>query len=147
MTVVASYGERLAKRHMQVGWWLILGFLTLGVGLEWLHATKVPWYINEAFESRRQLWTLAHAHGVLLGLVHIAFAATMGSYTAAAAKPMKLASSSLNFAGVMMPAGFLLGGAVLEAGEPGPVILLASIGGVLLAVAVTLTARITGRRS
>ena len=55
MTDAASYGQSLVKRHMQVGWWLILGFLTLGIGLEWLHATRVPRYINEAFEPRRHI--------------------------------------------------------------------------------------------
>ena len=80
MSDPATYGQRLVKRHLQLGWWLILGFLTLSIGLEWLNAAKVPWYINEAVESRRQLWTLAHAHGVLLGLLHVAFAATMDSH-------------------------------------------------------------------
>jgi len=142
----ASYRQLLVKRHMQVGWWMILGFLTLGIGLEWLHATKAPWYINEAFEPRRHLWTLAHAHGVLLGLVHVAFAATMDSYTATLAKPIKFASYSLSFAGGLMPAGFFLGGAVLEAGEPGPAIALLPIGAVLLICAVAMTARIASRR-
>lgn len=147
MTDPASYSQLLVKRHLQVGWWMILGFLTLGIGLEWLHATKAPWYINEAFEARRHLWTLAHAHGVLLGLVHVAFAATMDSYGGTLAKPVRFASYSLNLAGGLMPAGFFLGGAVLEAGEPGPAIGLLPIGGVLLLCAVTWTARIAGRRS
>ena len=67
----------LVRRHLRVGWWAILFFLTLGVVLEALHGFKVPWYLNVANETRRLMLTLAHAHGVLVGLLHIAFAATV----------------------------------------------------------------------
>jgi len=142
----AGLPERLVKRHLRIGWWLILGFLTLGIGLEWLHATKVPWYINEAFGSRRLLWTLAHAHGVLLGLLNVAFAATLDSVRGASEKSMQIASNTLLFASVLMPAGFWLGGAVLDAGDPGLAVWLLPIGGVLLAIAAVLTARIARGR-
>ena len=46
-----------------------------GALLELLHALKLPWYLGVASDSRRLMWTLAHAHGVALGLVNLALAA------------------------------------------------------------------------
>ena len=38
----------------------------------------VPGAMDDALctEARRLMWTLAHTHGTLLGLVHLAFSAT-----------------------------------------------------------------------
>ena len=67
----------LAQRHFRWGWWCLLVFVGLGVVLETLHAFKVPSYLNVGNETRRLMWTLAHAHGTLLALVHLAFGATL----------------------------------------------------------------------
>src|SRR4051794_6786004 len=61
------------RSHLRFGWWSLLLFLTLGMVLEGLHGFKVAWYLNVSTQTRRLLWTLAHAHGTALGLVHIAF--------------------------------------------------------------------------
>lgn len=61
-------------RHLAIGWWSLLLFLTLGIGLEALHGFKVAWYLNVGMETRRLMWRLAHAHGTFLALVHIALA-------------------------------------------------------------------------
>ena len=63
--------------HLRFGWWSLLAFLTLGVALEALHGFKVGFYLDIDNEVRRLTWTLAHAHGALLGLVHVALAATL----------------------------------------------------------------------
>ena len=63
--------------HLRFGWWSMLVFLSLGILLEALHGFKVGFYLNVGSETRRLMWTLAHAHGVLLGLANVAFAATM----------------------------------------------------------------------
>ena len=67
----------LMLRHVRFGWWSLLCFLTLGIVLEVFHALKVGWYLEPAFESRRLLWTLGHAHGTLLALVNIVFGVTV----------------------------------------------------------------------
>ena len=37
---------RLMRRPLCFGWWLVLDFLTLGLGLESLHGLKVSWYLD-----------------------------------------------------------------------------------------------------
>src|ERR1041384_1548243 len=56
----------LAQRHFRWGWWCLLLFVGLGVVLETMHAFKVSSYLNVGNETRRLMWTLAHAHGTLL---------------------------------------------------------------------------------
>ena len=65
------------RRHLRFGWWSLLGFLILGLALELLRGFKVGLYLDVPNETRRLMWTLAHAHGALLGLVHIAFAVSL----------------------------------------------------------------------
>jgi len=43
----------LAKRHLRFGWWTLLIFLTLGLGLEALHGFKVGMYLKSSNETRR----------------------------------------------------------------------------------------------
>ena len=62
---------------MRFGWWSLLLFLTLGIVLEAMHGFKVGWHLDVGNEARRLLWTLAHAHGTLLALIHIGFALTV----------------------------------------------------------------------
>ena len=91
--------------HLRIGWWSILVFLTLGLGLEWLHATKAPWFLNQAAPTRRSLLTLAHAHGVLLGMGHVAFALSV-SHLKGCERRLRGASAGLIAAGVLIPLGF-----------------------------------------
>ncbi|MSU21224.1 MAG: hypothetical protein EXS30_07490 [Pedosphaera sp.] len=131
----------LIKRHLRFGWWSLLVFLTLGIVLEALHGFKVGLYLNVSNETRRLMWTLAHAHGTLLALVHIAFGATLHLIPSWNVRLRDLASASLVGASTLIPAGFFLGGVVIYAGDPGLGILLLPLGAVLLFVAVLLTAR------
>lgn len=138
----------LVRRHLVVGWWSILIFLSVGVVLEALHGFKVPWYLNVANETRRLMMTLGHAHGVLLGLLHVAFAATVRLIDpdGAAVGAFGKASLCLSAATVLLPGGFLLGGLVIYGGDPGRGILLVPVGAVLLFVAVALTGARASRR-
>lgn len=136
-------GSGHRRRHLRIGWWSILCFLTLGIFLEFLHASKAAWYLNEAFETRRHLWTLAHAHGVLLGVLHIAFALSCRP-GADSDRAVRTASRCLTAAGILLPGGFLLGGIAIYDGDPGLGIFLVPIGGALLFVSVLLTARMLG---
>ena len=57
------------RRHLRVGWWSLLLFATLGLVLESLQGFKVRAYLDVSNETRRLMWTLAHAHGTLVGIV------------------------------------------------------------------------------
>ena len=133
-----------AQRHLRIGWWSLLIFLTLGVVLETLHGFKIGWYLNVSNQTRRLMWTLAHAHGTLLGVIHVAFAATVGLLAGWSSRARSLASICLMAAGVLLPGGFFLGGIFIHAGDPGLGILLVPLGAVALFVAVLLTARGAG---
>lgn len=131
----------LSRRHLRFGWWSLLGFLTLGLMLEVLHGFKIGWYLDVANETRRHLWTLAHAHGTLLAILNIVFGLSLGSLPEWNDRSRKIASQCLIGAGFLMPGGFFLGGIVIYGGDPGLAILLLPLGAALLVAAVALTAR------
>jgi hypothetical protein len=133
--------SRVLKRHLRLGWWCLLLFLTMGLLLEGLHGFKVGAYLKVSNETRRLMWTLAHAHGTLLGLVNIGFAFTVSLVPEWTARMRGLASVCLRSATILMPAGFFFGGVFIYSGDPGFGILLVPVGGILLFVAVFLTAR------
>jgi len=126
--------------HLRFGWWSLLVFLVLGIALESLHALKLGWYLAAGNETRRLLFTLAHAHGTLLAMLHLVFAMTLPAMQWQA-RPLALASRCLVAASVLLPGGFLLGGLYVHDGDPGLGVLLAPPGGLLLLVAVFLAAR------
>jgi hypothetical protein len=123
---------------------MLLLFLSLGLALEVLHGLKVGYYLKVSHETRRLMWTLAHAHGTLLALVNLGFAFTLRLLPEWPVRPRGTASVCLRAATLLMPAGFFLGGVRVYAGDPGLGIVLVPIGGLLLFVAVLLTARGTG---
>jgi hypothetical protein len=86
------------------------------------------------------MWTLAHAHGTLLAIVHVIFALTWRSAPASLPSP-RLISASLIAASVLLPGGFFLGGVTFYSGDPGVGVLLVPIGGVLLLFALFSIAR------
>jgi hypothetical protein len=131
----------LVQRHLRFGWWALLFFLTMGLALESLHGFKVGFYLKVSNETRRLMWTLAHAHGTLLGLVNLAFASAVRLIPAWPAAKRALASGALLASTILMPAGFFLGGVFIYAGDPGLGILLVPIGGILLFAAVFGAAR------
>ncbi len=95
-------------------------------------------------ETRRHLWTLAHAHGTLLSLIHVAFGLTLLRVPEWTERWRSVGSRCLIGATILMPGGFFLGGLVFHAGDPGLGILLLPIGAALLFAAVGLTARAQG---
>ena len=136
----------LVRRHLTIGWWALLVFLSLGITLEIMHGFKVDWYLNVANDTRRHMLTLAHAHGVLLGLVHIAFAVTLATRPALL-DGARLPAALLTVAVVLLPGGFLLGGLVVYGGDPGRGVLLVPVGAAALFVTALLVAwRLTRRR-
>jgi hypothetical protein len=138
-------GRFYARRHLRIGWWSVLVFLTLGLVLESLLGFKVGWYVDASSSTRRLLFTLAHAHGTLLGLLHIAFAWSVQQLPEWEASQRALAANCLVGAGVLIPGGFFLGGMRIYAGDPGVGIVLVPVGALLLGLAVFLAARAASR--
>ena len=133
--------QNLSSRHLRFGWTALLGFACLGIALEAMHGFKVGWYLELANETRRHLFTLAHAHGTLLALVNLAYAAAIGSRPEIVGSQGGLASRCLIGASLLMPLGFLLGGVVIHAGDPGLGIALLPVGAILLLIALFLVVR------
>jgi hypothetical protein len=114
-------------------------FLVLGMVLEGLHAFKVAEYLNPSAATRRLMWTLAHAHGTLLGLLNLAFAFSLGFVSPVLLQRAGWASVLLRAATLLLPLGFLLGGISIAEGDPGIGIALVPLGAALLLVSVVLT--------
>ena len=126
----------LADKHLRHGWLCLLVFIAAGLALEAMHGLKIAAYLDLDHAVRRHMWTLAHAHGALLGLVHLGLAATLRARPRlAAAEHARVSSVSLDVASVLLPLGFFLGGLQHFAVDPGLGILLLPVGGLLLLIA------------
>src|SRR3982074_1254717 len=115
----------------------------MGLVLESLHGFKVRAYLDVSNETRRLMWTLAHAHGTLLALVHVVFGLCVATFPDFSARSLRLISRSLMAASVLLPGGFFLGGIAFYSGDPGVGVLLVPAGAVLLLFAVFSIARRT----
>lgn len=131
----------LARRHLRFGWWSLLVFVLMGLVLEGLHGLKIGFYLDVDNQVRRLMWTLSHAHGTLLALIHIAYGATVSLMTTGSAKQRHRVSLSLTGATLLMPTGFFLGGLFIHSGDPGMGVVLVPVGGLLLVAAIFMTAR------
>jgi hypothetical protein len=133
--------QQLTVRHFRFGWGALCTFVLLGAVLDSLHAFKIGFYLDVGAETRRFMWTLAHAHGLGFGLLHLGQAATLrADFWRAASVRLRLASSCLIWASVLMPLGFFLGGIATHGSDPSIGVFLVPIGGLVLLVAVTSTA-------
>lgn len=124
------------------GWTALAVFALLGLGLESLHLVKAPAYME--VRLRRELWILAHAHGVLLALINIVFGLYAARYTRAAGA-LAGAARALRFGAVAIPLGFLLGGIGNTETDPSLAIVLVPVGALALLYGLILTARAAWR--
>lgn len=138
-------GDDLVRRHLAFGWWSLAIFTALGLILEAAHGLKLGWYLDVTNATRRLSFTLAHAHGTLLGLVHIAFALSLGRLKMSAIG-LARTSFALRAATILLPLGFFLGGLAFYAGDPGFAIALVPPSGLLLVIVVVVVARGVSRR-
>jgi predicted phage tail protein len=129
------------RRHLQIGWWSLLVFATLGLVLESLHGFKLRLYLDVSNETRRLMWTLAHAHGTLLGAVNVLFGLTVRMTPSMTDARQRLVSRLLVGATILLPSGFFLGGVSFYAGDPGLGILLLPVGATMLLAGLYLIAR------
>lgn len=124
---------RLVRRHLLEGWGYLLLYVVLGSVLECLLAFKISFYVRADHEALRLLWRLAHAHGTLLGLLHLAFAGTVPRLPAAAfPQPAHVISHGLSASAWLIPGGFFLGGWGSSEADPSLAVLLVPCGAALL---------------
>lgn len=136
--------ERTVSRfHLRLGWWAVFVFIAMGIALETMHGLKLGYYLDLANATRRHMWTLAHAHGTLLGLINIGFALSLKSLGETDLEEgwQRRASIAMLVATLMIPSGFALGGLIVFGGDPGLNVMLVPLGGFALLYAVWLTAR------
>ena len=119
------------NKALRTGWILLAVSLPLGLTLEALHAFKAQAFLRS--EVRREMWRLAHAHGTLLGLLLLVFAALAERHIA----PERRArvARDLCCGAVLMPLGFFLGGLLNSEGDPALGILLVPLGALFLLAA------------
>jgi len=118
-------------RALRTGWILLAISLPLGVTLEALHGFKVQVYLES--ETRHELWRLAHAHGTLLGILLLTFAALAEKHVAPQSRAR--ISRDLCLGALLMPLGFFLGGILNSEGDPSLGIALVPLGALFLLVA------------
>ena len=136
MTDTLPYSQACVR----FGWTALAVFALLGLGLESLHLVKAPAYME--VHIRRELWTLAHAHGVLLALVTIVF----GLYATRLQEHRSLggASVALRAGALLIPFGFLLGGIGNSETDPSLAILFVPVGALMVLYAAITAARAAG---
>lgn len=133
----------LARRHVRFGWLMLAAFAIVGITLEGFHGFKTGWYLEDAYETRRLLFTLGHAHGALLAVINIVFG--VASAVLGGSLQRLLQVSRLLLAGtVLLPAGFFLGGFGLYGADPGVGIYLVPIGGLCVLTAFVVAAFSSG---
>ena len=107
-----------ARRH---GFTLLFFSAVLGFTLEAAHALKLSGYLD--IPLRRELLTLAHAHGVGLALVLLAYAAV-----GAVDRQSAAVQRTLSIGSVLVPLGFALASFDLHESDPGIGIVLVPLG-------------------
>lgn len=131
--------ESSARASLRYGWTALLLFVAGGLSLEFLHLIKAPWYLEN--HLRRELWVLAHAHGALLALFNLAYAAALANLPSAAG-----AGRWLRWGAALVPAGFFLGGIGNAESDPSLAIVLTPIGALAVLVALVWCVRSAWRR-
>ena len=128
----AGSGRMGSNRGLLVqGWIGIALWMAVGLVLEGLLGFKSPAYLLDP--QRRELFRLAHSHGVLLSLLLIAAALCLRRGVPRAA------SLPLRIGAVLMPVGFLLSGVRHPEGDPGPAIWLVPPGALITIFGAVLT--------
>jgi hypothetical protein len=123
-----------ARRCRRFAWTSLAAWALFGLAIEAAHGFKLAAYLDD--NLRHTILRLAHAHGVVLALVVLAFAASLpagaddsdGDGVRAARRTGVL----LRAGALLIPAGFALGGIAPHEGDPGWPVVLVPVGGALL---------------
>lgn len=127
---------------LQTGRWGLFFWLSAGMGLEALHLVKAPLYLEDSL--RRELWTLAHAHGTLLSAVALLLVVLVPRLTLSPAR-LRWIDRLVAIGSVLVPLGFFFGGIGHGEADPSLAILLVPTGAAMLAAGLLLLA-LAGRR-
>jgi hypothetical protein len=136
----------LLLRHFRLGWSMLALFVAWGLVLDAMHAFKIGLYLDVDAETRRFMWSLAHAHGLGLGLLHLGFGATLHAGLLQPRRTLEHGSTLLVWGSILIPFGFVLGGLVTRRGDPSLGVFIVPVGGVLLAAGIVLVMRELLRR-
>lgn len=109
----------------------------MGLWLEAMYGLRAQGWIDD--EIRREFLRLGHAHGTLLGLVNVALAWAMERLRTPAGWASRIRIAAL-LGAVFMAVGFVGGGLWHGPTDPGPVVILAPAGAMMLLPAVTAVA-------
>jgi hypothetical protein len=123
---------------LAAGWTLVALSLAGGLLLESFHLVKLPLYLD--IRLRRELWTLAHAHGTLLGAVAVLVGLSAGRLIPDATTRAR-AARLVTWGAVLVPLGFLGGGIANAEGDPSLAIVLVPAGGLLALAGLALLSR------
>lgn len=120
-------GSPVKINKARLAWFSLLFWMSAGLLFEGLIGFRAPVYLQDPV--RRELFRLAHAHGTLLSILLL----VVNLYLLKGIiSPPKIAVRALQAGVIIMPLGFLLGGAWHYESDPGPLIFLAPIGGLLI---------------
>ena len=115
-------------------------FMAGGLALEVMHGLKVGGYLNVGNEMRRMMWTLAHAHGTLFSLIHVAIGAYVSLRESSHIAGIRRASFLSTVGTLLLPTGFFLGGLWHYGGDPGIGIFLVPVGAISMLAAMLILA-------
>lgn len=138
MTLLAQ--RRLASRRF--GWISLLLWAIAGLALEAMHGWKIGAYLDD--ELTRELLVLAHAHGVGLALVVLAWGEAGAPLFAERVDGG--ASRALRIGAVLMPLAFALSSINHPEGDPNALVWIVPIGALLVIFALACTAAAALRR-
>lgn len=126
-----------SRRARRFGWTWLLLWVLVGIAIEAAHGFKLASYLDDGLT--RTLLRLGHAHGVILSLVVLAYAA-LGVEAAPSA------GRFLRWGAGLIPVGFTASAFRHSEGDPALVVLLVPVGAVPLAIGLMLLARSAWRR-
>lgn len=121
--------DRSTRRTVVTGFFLLAVFIPMGLTLEALHALKVQVYLGSSM--RREMWTLAHAHGGILGILCLVYGSIAERWIVEVSRRESIATW-VRWGAILMPCGFFLGGIANHEGDPSLGIVLVPIGGLVL---------------
>lgn len=133
-----GHGDPAVARCLAVGWTLVTTSLAFGLALESFQLVKLPFYLD--VRLRRELWTLAHAHGTLLGAIAVLAAMSLERLVADL-ETRALAARLTMWGALLVPLGFLGGGIANAEGDPSLAIMLVPAGALLALGGLSIIAR------
>jgi len=123
-----------ARRCRRFAWTSLAAWALFGLTLEAAHGFKLAAYLDD--NLRHTILRLAHAHGVILALVVLAFATSLPADADAdsgnGVRTARRTGFLLRAGALLIPAGFALGGIAPHEGDPGWPVVLVPLGGLLL---------------